>query len=65
MLGGGLLSVPYAYGKAGILGGLLLTVVSALTNGFSLYILIRAARLTGTTTFAKLAHDALGPHAER
>lgn len=64
MSGGGMLTLPYAFAKTGLLGGTVLQLLSAVTAGFSLYILIASSRRTGATTYSGVARLAFGPGAE-
>lgn len=43
-----------------LIGGILLQLASAVTAGFSLYVLIASARRTGATTYSSVAADAFG-----
>jgi amino acid permease len=60
MIGGGTLSLPFAISQTGLIGGLMLQLLSAVTAGFSLYVLIASARRTGATTYSSVAADAFG-----
>ena len=64
IIGGGALSVPYAFKLCGLRGGLLLLALSALASDFALYALCSASRRTGTATLAELAKAAQGPYLE-
>jgi hypothetical protein len=48
IIGGGVLSLPYAIKRSGIVMGLLLLVVAAVACDWSLYILMSCARRTGS-----------------
>ena len=61
MIGGGLLTLPFAFAQVGIAGGLILLIVSGIAAGFSLYILIASARRTGASSYSGVAADAYGP----
>ena len=50
-----MLSLPFAFAKVGIAGGVLIQSVSALASAYSLYIMISSARRTGATTYAKVS----------
>ena len=63
MMGGGMLTIPFAYSQVGLLGGLILQLASAVAGGFSLYILIAAARRTGAARYGDVAEYAFGPRA--
>ena len=60
MMGGGMLTIPFAFSQCGILGGCFLLALSSVGGGFSLYILIAAARRTGAANYGVLADDAFG-----
>ena len=53
MIGGGVLTLPYAFGQMGIAGALIMQAVSAVAAGFSLYILVASARRTGARSYAE------------
>jgi len=63
MIGGGMLTLPYAFSVTGLLGGLILQLLSGAAAAFSLYILIASARRTGGATYSAVAADAFGPRA--
>jgi amino acid permease len=62
--GGGVLSLPYAFRRAGILTTLALLILSAIMTNFSLYILCACARRTGGRSYGDVARAAFGPLAE-
>lgn len=62
--GGGVLSLPYAFSRAGILVTLALLILSAVMTNFSLYILCACARRTGGRSYGDVARAAFGPLAE-
>ncbi|KAJ8601752.1 hypothetical protein CTAYLR_006748 [Chrysophaeum taylorii] len=64
MIGGGVLSLPYALKLTGLTFGLPLLVLSAAASDFALYALCSASRRTGTATLAELARHAQGPRLE-
>jgi len=64
IIGGGALSLPYAFRLAGVGGGLLILLGSAAASDFALYALCSASRRTGTSTLAELAAKAQGPRLE-
>ena len=47
IMGGGVLSLPYALSKTGIIAGLTLIIMAAAMSDFSVYLLVAAARRTG------------------
>jgi amino acid permease len=54
MVGGGTLTLPYAFCQMGLAGGVLLQLGSGVAAGFSLYILVASARRTGAKTYAEV-----------
>jgi len=64
IVGGGALSIPYAFKLCGLRGGLALLVACAFSSDFALYALCSASRRTGTATLAELARAAQGPRLE-
>mmetsp|Transcript_25772 Transcript_25772/g.28870 ORF Transcript_25772/g.28870 Transcript_25772/m.28870 type:complete len:495 (+) Transcript_25772:83-1567(+) len=64
IMGGGLLSIPYAFSKSGILLGSLLMVVAAIITERSLYLLCLCSRLTGATTYGEVGEAAFGKSME-
>ena len=63
-VGGGALSIPYAFLLCGVKGGLVLLFLSGLASDFALYALCSASRRTGTATLAELARAAQGHRLE-
>jgi len=64
VVGGGVLSLPLAFAKAGIFLGTVMMVVAAIITDFSLYILCCCARRTGSTSYMEIVRFAFGPIAE-
>jgi amino acid permease len=62
--GGGVLSLPYAFRRAGILVTLALLIISAIMTNFSLFLLCACARRTGGRSYGDVARAAFGPLAE-
>lgn len=60
IVGGGILSLPYAFATAGVLLGGICLAVSAVASDFSVYILVSCARRTGATTYEEVALFAFG-----
>eukprot|EP00947_MAST-08B_sp_MAST-8B-sp1_P001931 g1931.t1 len=60
IIGGGVLSLPFAFAKAGLVLGIGSIVLSAAMSDFSVYILVAAARRSGTASFEELAQKAFG-----
>lgn len=63
-MGGGVLSIPLAFAKAGIGLGTALMVFSAIITDFSLYLLCCCARRTGAASYIDVVRFAFGPMAE-
>ncbi|CAM9315807.1 unnamed protein product [Ascophyllum nodosum] len=61
VVGGGILSVPYALSLTGVVTGIFLMAVAAVAGDFSLYILCSCARRTGKVSYTEVAQVALGP----
>ncbi|KAL3913334.1 MAG: hypothetical protein SGILL_006534 [Bacillariaceae sp.] len=64
IIGGGVLSLPYAFSKTGLLLGILLMVIAAVITERSLYLLCLCSRLTGATTYGEVGEAAFGPWME-
>ena len=64
IIGGGVLSLPYAFSKTGLLLGVLLMAVAAVTSERSLYLLCLCSRLTGATSYGEVGEAAFGPWME-
>jgi amino acid permease len=64
VIGGGVLSLPYAFSKTGLLLGTILMVIAAIITERSLYLLCLCARITGATSYAEVGEAAFGPWME-
>jgi amino acid permease len=64
IMGGGVLSIPYAYSKSGIILGSLLMVITAIITERSLYLLCLCSRLTGAATYGEVGEAAFGKNME-
>jgi amino acid permease len=64
IVGGGVLSIPFAFEQAGIVGGTLLMILAAVITDFSLYILCSCSRRTGASSYGGVALCAFGPGME-
>lgn len=64
IVGGGVLSLPLAFMKCGILLGSILMILAALVTERSLYLLCLCARRTGATTYGEVGKAAFGKHME-
>eukprot|EP01084_Bolivina_argentea_P200163 342317_1 len=60
MIGGGVLSLPYAISRSGLIFGFLMLTLSAMTSVFSFDILVSSARRTGSMTYQQIAFFAFG-----
>ena len=65
MFGGGMLTIPYAFGQVGLAGAVLMQLFSGIASAYSLYMLVAASRRTGDTTFTSLTANVLGGVAEK
>ena len=61
ILGGGMLSIPFAFARAGLVGGAVLLCAVALAAHQSVDALISCARRTGAASYADVAQLAFGP----
>ncbi len=64
IVGGGVLSLPYAFEKCGIFLGTILMVFAAVITDRSLYLLCLCARQTGVRTYGEVGKVAFGPWME-
>lgn len=62
--GGGVLSLPYAFSRAGLIPSCLLMLFAAGITNFSMYILCSCARRTGGRSYGDVMRNAFGPVAE-
>lgn len=62
--GGGVLSLPMAFSKAGLIPSFLLMVFAAGITNFAMYILCSCARRTGGRSYGDVMRNAFGPLAE-
>ena len=53
IIGGGVLSLPWSFAKAGLIPGILSILVAAGMSDFSVYILVAAARRSGMLSYAR------------
>lgn len=60
-VGGGILSLPFAFGRAGWAGGLIILFSVAAVEIFTLYVLSRWAEATSAASYGELVHRVLGP----
>ena len=62
-LGAGAVSLPYAFQKCGLLGGILLLSFAALVTGFSIQLLAEAVscNIEGCTSYESMSHKLCGP----
>lgn len=64
IVGGGVLSLPYAFSLVGVGLGTLMLVVTAIASDFSIYILVSCSRRSGSKTYEQVAARAFGPLAK-
>ena len=60
VIGGGVLSLPYAFASCGLAYGVCFTLCAAAMADFSLYILCSCARRTGTESYGDVAKHCFG-----
>ncbi|GMI23358.1 hypothetical protein TeGR_g4161 [Tetraparma gracilis] len=64
VIGGGVLSLPFAYAASGLVLTTVFVLLAACMGSFSLYILCSCARRTGGVTYGDVVRRAFGPRAE-
>lgn len=64
IMGGGVLSIPFAFSKTGIILGSILMFVAAIATERSMYLLCLCSRLTGAKTFGEVGEAAFGKNME-
>ena len=64
IVGGGVLSLPLAFAKTGIVLGTIMMAFSAAITDFSLYLMCCCARRTGCSSYMDIVRHSFGPFAE-
>lgn len=64
MVGGGVLSLPYALDKAGVVLGLVYLIVAALLSAYSIRLLLSCSRRSGATSYEEVALKSFGVRAQ-
>ena len=64
IVGGGVLSLPFAFLQTGLVMGPILLAVCAAISDFSIYLLVLCARATGAESYQQVACNAFGPRAK-
>ncbi len=64
IVGGGVLSLPLAFAKTGLVLATIMMIFSALITEFGLYLLCSCARRTGAVSYMDVARKAFGPPGE-
>eukprot|EP00980_Cylindrotheca_fusiformis_P016128 scaffold4790_cov98-Cylindrotheca_fusiformis.AAC.12 len=64
IIGGGVLSIPLAFEKCGLILGSLLMLAAAIVTERSLYLLCLCARITGATSYGEVGKHAFGTSME-
>ena len=64
IVGGGVLSLPLAFSKCGVILGSILMIVAAVVTERSLYLLCLCARQTGATSYGEVGKAAFGIYME-
>lgn len=62
--GGGVLTLPIAFSRAGLIPSVLIMMLSAIMTDFAMYILCSCARRTGGTSYGQVTRSAFGAKAE-
>jgi len=64
IVGGGVLSLPYAFSKCGLILGMCALFFSCLISGFSIDLLVAASRGVGRNSYATVVQKAFGTNAQ-
>eukprot|EP00941_MAST-03F_sp_MAST-3F-sp1_P003975 g3975.t1 len=64
IVGGGVLSLPFAFSKAGLVLGPLLLLFCGVISDFSIVLLVLCARMSGAASYDGVASAAFGPKAK-
>ena len=64
IVGGGVLSLPLAFSKCGIILGTVLMIIAGIVTERSLYLLCICARTTGATSYGEVGKVAFGKYME-
>jgi amino acid permease len=64
IVGGGVLSLPLAFARCGVVLGTVLMIVAAIITDRSLYLLCLCARQTGATSYGEVGKVAFGKYME-
>ncbi len=64
IVGGGVLSLPLAFSKCGVILGTLLMIIAAIVTERSLYLLCLCARISGATSYGEVGKAAFGKYME-
>ncbi|CAM9210395.1 unnamed protein product [Phaeothamnion confervicola] len=65
IIGGGMLSLPFALERSGLILGLLLLLLTAIASDYSVYTLVSCSRRSGARTYEAVAEAAFGPRARQ
>jgi amino acid permease len=63
IIGGGILSLPFAFDKCGLALSVVFMVISAAASTFTLYVIVSCSRRGGAATYEEVVRKALGPRA--
>ncbi|TMW56397.1 hypothetical protein Poli38472_006407 [Pythium oligandrum] len=63
IIGGGVLSLPYAFDKCGLVLAVVFMVISAAASNFSLYVIVSSSRRGSAATYEEVVRKALGVRA--
>lgn len=64
IVGGGVLSLPFAFAKMGIIVGPLLLFTCAILSEYSISLLIKCARMSGAESYEQVASSAFGKNSK-
>lgn len=64
IIGGGVLSLPYAIDKCGVVAGGVFMMIAAIASDFSLYLLVSCSRRCGASSYEEIVCKAFGKKAQ-
>ena len=64
IVGGGVLSLPLAFAKLGVVLGILLMIIAAILTERTMYLLCLSSRYTGATSYGEIGEAAFGKYME-
>ena len=60
IIGGGILSLPYAFSKCGLILAIVFMIITAATSGFSVYLLVSCSKRSGAQSYEDVTYHAFG-----